>query len=963
MRVARHLTMLVSAILVTSCGGGGGGEETGPPPTYTVGGTISGLSGSGLVLNNNGSGCPICADLTVSAGAGTFTFPTQIFANGPYNVIVKAQPANPTQTCTVTGGSGTVTTSNVTSIAVNCTTNSYAVGGTVTGLTSSGLTLQLNGGTPLAVASGAGGFAFQGITSGTNYTVTIGTQPTGTASQRPEAAAPQNCTIANGTGTVGSANVTNIAITCVTVSYTLGGTVTGLAGSGLVLQNNGGGDLAIAAGSTAFTFPGTIASGSAYLVTVKTQPSSPSQTCTVANGSGTATANVLVAITCATNAFTIGGTVTGLTGTGLSLLLNGGTPLAVAAGAASFVFPGTVAPGTAYTVAVGAHPAGQTCTVAGGAGTVGTGNVTNVAVACTANAANTYTIGGTVTGLTSSGLTLVLNGGTALPVAAGATSFAFPAVASGTPYTVTIGALPSSQTCTLTNGSGTVGNANVTNVSVSCAVARYTIGGTITGLVGGGLSLTVNGGGRVNLAPGATAFTFLGTYPAGTAYTAVVSIQPSSPTQLCSMTNATGTVGTANVTNIVVSCGFSVGGTHGTTILRANGGVLLLNGGSPVDLVVDRPNFTFATPLPTGAPYAVTVGTQPSGPGHTCTVSNGNGIVGTTPITNVSVTCLPDGLIIAGAVSGYNTGTSTGLTLRINGGTPIGPQSKGRFAFPDFYSVGSEYRATIASQPTGPVQTCTLIRANGTMPPPTDFPGVTNLNVQCTTNATSSLSGTYSTLIGGKRTFLTFWPDGTYVLATRLDDASCGANGGNGVEYGVYNWNSATGAFSIRTGHLDTNGGCGLWDGVASPAVGFSGTLTRSGSTLSLTDPGGTFVFTAVTSTPSSVVGAWQQDGDANGTFVVFLPDNTYVFVETQSGTPGVTGVIVGHERGCYSATASTVTFSLAGSCLPDGGPAFDLNGKGGVSESLAVPIPFVITGPNSVTFGGDTFLARLLPN
>src|SRR5271157_3578439 len=68
--------------------------------------------------------------------------------------------------------------------------------------------------------------------------------------------------------------------------YTVGGSVTGLRGSGLVLENNSGDDLTLVA-SGSFVFTSGIDQGGAYSVTVKTQPSNPSQTCVVHNGSGT----------------------------------------------------------------------------------------------------------------------------------------------------------------------------------------------------------------------------------------------------------------------------------------------------------------------------------------------------------------------------------------------------------------------------------------------------------------------------------------------------------------------------------------------------------------------------------------------------------------------------------------------------------------------------------------------------
>jgi hypothetical protein len=69
----------------------------------------------------------------------------------------------------------------------------------------------------------------------------------------------------------------------------VGGTVSGLTGSGLVLQDNGGNNLAVSANGL-FTFTTALAGGSAYDVTVLTQPSS--QTCSVTSGSGTVISNV-----------------------------------------------------------------------------------------------------------------------------------------------------------------------------------------------------------------------------------------------------------------------------------------------------------------------------------------------------------------------------------------------------------------------------------------------------------------------------------------------------------------------------------------------------------------------------------------------------------------------------------------------------------------------------------------------
>jgi hypothetical protein len=68
-------------------------------------------------------------------------------------------------------------------------------------------------------------------------------------------------------------------------SYTVRGVVYGMIGGGLILQNNGADDLLVNANGT-FTFPKAIANGATYNVTIKTQPATLSQTCTVSNATG-----------------------------------------------------------------------------------------------------------------------------------------------------------------------------------------------------------------------------------------------------------------------------------------------------------------------------------------------------------------------------------------------------------------------------------------------------------------------------------------------------------------------------------------------------------------------------------------------------------------------------------------------------------------------------------------------------
>jgi hypothetical protein len=87
-----------------------------------------------------------------------------------------------------------------------------------------------------------------------------------------------------------------------TTTYAVVGQVTGLSGTGLVLRNNGGDNLAISANGP-FAFATALTQGSAYLVTVLTQPTSPSQTCGVVSSSiGTVGTGLVpnVLVTCST---------------------------------------------------------------------------------------------------------------------------------------------------------------------------------------------------------------------------------------------------------------------------------------------------------------------------------------------------------------------------------------------------------------------------------------------------------------------------------------------------------------------------------------------------------------------------------------------------------------------------------------------------------------------------------------
>jgi exo-beta-1,3-glucanase (GH17 family) len=156
----------------------------------------------------------------------------------------------------------------------------------------------------------------------------------------------------------------------------VGGTVTGLTGS-LVLANNGANDSVTLTGDGPFHFPLSIASGKPYAVTISQQPLG--ERCVLENASGTASADVTsIAVTCHRDV-TVGGTISGLTGT-LEIQNNGTNTFATATDGA-FTFSRAIPWGSTYSVSVLSAPSGLDCAVLNGAGTA-SADVTNVTISC-----------------------------------------------------------------------------------------------------------------------------------------------------------------------------------------------------------------------------------------------------------------------------------------------------------------------------------------------------------------------------------------------------------------------------------------------------------------------------------------------------------------------------------------------------------------------------------------------------
>ncbi len=173
----------------------------------------------------------------------------------------------------------------------------------------------------------------------------------------------------------------------------------------------------------------------------------------------------------------------------------------------------------------------------------------------TANNTTSFSISGTFTGLQGS-ITLQNNGTNALTLSATNNFTISTSVNDGSNYNITVLIQPNGQTCTVSNGSGTVNAANVSNIAVNC-INIYSVGGSVTGLTGALLiqnnatdttTITTNG-----------AYTFNQKINTGNTYNVTILQNPTE--QICSITNGSGEISTDNITNANIFCS-----TNNTTV-------------------------------------------------------------------------------------------------------------------------------------------------------------------------------------------------------------------------------------------------------------------------------------------------------------------------------------------------------------------------------------------------------------
>jgi len=497
----------------------------------------------------------------------------------------------------------------------------------------------------------------------------------------------------------------------------------------------------------------------------------------------------------------LGGTVSGLTAPGL-VLSNGTDALSLSTGATTFRLPTGLVSGTAYAIRVQSQPTGQICSISNGSGTMGTADVANAVIVCSARA---FSLGGTVTGLTNSGLVLA-NGSNTVDVTANATTFTLPTpVALGSSYAMTVQAQPTGLTCAVTQGTGTMPGSNVSTVAVTCSDQPFNLGGSISGLTTSGLVLT-NGSDTLTVSSGVTNFTMPAQVAYGHPYAVTVHAQPTGLT--CTVSNGSGTIAAASVNDVIIVCAAQAYSLGGTISGLTTTGLVLANGSDTLTLSPGTTTFTMPISVAYASPYAVAVQTQPLG--RTCSVSNATGIMSANAVTNVAITCAVNIYTVGGSISGL---TATGLVLA--NGTDVTPPlgaSATVFTLPTGVASGATYNVIVRTQPAG--QLCTISNTNGTVV----ASAVTSISISCGSNVVSFTTA-------GAATWTV--PDGVtslLIVATGGGGAGVRYNGGNG---GVVTATLTVSPGDVLTLEVGGGGGTDVYTGGGGGSTNINGGSTN----------------------------------------------------------------------------------------------------------------------------------------
>ena len=175
------------------------------------------------------------------------------------------------------------------------------------------------------------------------------------------------------------------------------------------------------------------------------------------------------------------------------------------------------------------------------------------------------------------------------------------------------------QECSLNRTDGAIDLADFTDIVVTCTTKRFAVGGWVSGLEGSGLRIAINGQGDFSIDQSGP-FAYPIDFPDGTELQLVVTEQPTSPSQVCSVDGDIGVIEGKDYLSLSVFCktlefdlSFQVIGD------LPSSGILFSNAGESIR-VDSEGVFTFPTRIEAGSPYEIRFTSPPT---YICDLTEG----------------------------------------------------------------------------------------------------------------------------------------------------------------------------------------------------------------------------------------------------------------------------------------------------------------------------------------------------
>ncbi len=305
----------------------------------------------------------------------------------------------------------------------------------------------------------------------------------------------------------------------------------------------------------------------------------------------------------------------------------------------------------------------------------------------------------------------------------------------------------------------------------------FALGGTISGLTGSGLVLENFGGERLPVS--GNAFTFVRLSLIGLEYNVTVATQPSTPAQICTVTNGRGRMPVAPVTNVVVTCvtpppvsgldpGFGTGGRvvtqlsagHGEAIVvQPDGKIVVASKGSGTTTPVSG-DFTVLRYLPNGTPDT---GFGTNG------VAQMNFPAGRADEA-LDVALQSDGrIVVVGSTQTANGELDFGVARFNANGAPDRNFGTNGFATVDF-GAGSATAQGVVIQPDGRI----VVAGHAQVGPPNNDFALARFNADGKPDSTFGTAGRVTTQLTGRTDLgmaVALAPDGRIVVAGRVEQS------------------------------------------------------------------------------------------------------------------------------------------------------------------------------------------------